>query len=352
MAGQEEIAKALGITQAAVSMALRNHPRISAEMCNKVSAVAKQLKYRPNIYVNTLMTSVRAGRKPGDYGAVGLLIEDRSMAAWHSIEPRKVFYQGVIKKAAEIGFHVEPFFLHEPKLNIKRIDQILQARGIVGLILAPPYHGNRSLDLQWSRYAAIGVGFGWEEQELNRVIYDSLQNYITAFNRLRQLGYRRIGAVLGITLTQGPRHGIKSYTGYLDCQDRIPRQERIPAFIRETPPPNTAISESSEHSLVIQFKKWLQKWRPDVLITMVGYEKKWLDLLTLKVPDDIGLACLAKPTDVMYAGIDDYSEAIGATAVELVAAQIYRNEFGPPSIPKTTMLEGRWVDGATLRSQN
>jgi LacI family transcriptional regulator len=84
---------------------------------------------------------------------------------------------------------------------------------------------------------------------------------------------------------------------------------------------------------------------------MVGYEKKWLDLLSLQVPDDIGLACLAKPTRTAYAGIDEYGEAIGATAVELVAAQIYRNEFGPPSIPKTTMIEGHWTAGATIKNR-
>jgi len=53
------------------------------------------------------------------------------------------------------------------------------------------------LNLNWNRYAAVGVGFGWEQQERDRVVYDNLQNYITAFHELIRLGYRRIGTVLG-----------------------------------------------------------------------------------------------------------------------------------------------------------
>lgn len=352
MAGQKEIAQALGITQAAVSMALRNHPRISAELREKVFAAAKRMGYRPNVYVNALMTSVRAGKKPGNYGAIGLLIEDRSLDDWQIIDSRTIFYQGVLQKAEEIGFHIQPFFLHEPGLKIKRIDQILQARGISGLILAPPYHSNRSLLLDWNRYAAIGVGFGWEEQDLHRVVYDTLQNYLIAFDQLRKKGYRRIGTVLGPTLVQQTHHaGIRSYNGYLECQDRISQQERIPVFIRNTPPLGVVLTESTERRLISEFKQWINQWKPDSLLTMMGFEKKWLDLLSIRVPDDIGMACLVRPADKDYAGVDENGKAIGAAAVELVAAQIYRNEFGPPEIPRTTMIEGRWVDGSTIRKQ-
>jgi LacI family transcriptional regulator len=35
--------------------------------------------------------------------------------------------------------------------------------------------------------------------------------------------------------------------------------------------------------------------------------------------------------------------------VELLIAQIHRNEYGVPEIPSTTTIPAAWVDGPTLR---
>ena len=346
MPNQKDIAKALGITQAAVSMALRGDRSISAEMRQKVSKTAKRMGYHSNAYLTVLMSHIRTGKKLSDKGVIGLLVEAGSQENWYKVESYRGFHQGVLQRGRELGFRVESFFLRQPGMNPSKIDQILHTRNIKGIILAPPYHGNRSLNLHWERYAAIGVGFGWEEQELNRVVYDSQQNFITAFNALRQMGYRRIGTVLGKSLIYGTRHGIKSYTGYLECQNSIPEEDRLPIFASNDLPGG---KESSEESA--RFREWFLKWRPDVLLTLVGSEKQWLDEMKLKVPKDVGLACLAQPSDTSYARIDEKGEVVGATALELVAAQIARNEFGPPSHPKVMMIEGRWVKGSTLRKK-
>lgn len=351
MPNQKDIAKALGITQAAVSMALRGDRSISAEMRKKVRNTAKSMGYHPNAYLTVLMSQIRTGRKLSDQGVIGLLIEARSQEDWYGVEAYRIFHQGVIQRGLELGFRVENFFLKKPEMSAAKTDQILYTRGIKGIILAPPYHGNRSLTLHWERYAAIGVGFGWEEQELNRVVYDTLQNYILAFNKLRQLGYKRIGTLLDDTFIHGTRHGIKSYTGYLECQNSIPEEDRIPIFAVNNPPRGAKFSEAADRVAAAGFSKWFLKWNPDAVLTMTGREKKWLDAMKLRVPKDVGLACLAQPSDTSYARIDEKGEVVGATALELVAAQIARNEFGPPAHQKVMMIEGRWINGTTLQNR-
>jgi LacI family transcriptional regulator len=36
--------------------------------------------------------------------------------------------------------------------------------------------------------------------------------------------------------------------------------------------------------------------------------------------------------------------------VELLIAQIHRNEYGVPELPSTTTIPAAWVDGPTLRN--
>ena len=353
MPNQREIAALLGITQASVSMALRGDRKISTEMRRRVRETAERLGYHSNAYVNVLMSHIRSGKKLNDKGVIALLVDTRSQKDWYGVESYRVFHQGVIRRGVELGFHVESFFLREPNMSISKMERILHTRGIQGMILAPPYRGNRTLNLRWDRYAAVGVGFGWERQELDRVVYDNLQNFITAFHELQRLGYRRIGTVLGKAFTEGDRCGTKWYTGYLECQDQVPRECRIPVFAGDNLPRESRIPEfagAHGNSDVHIFRKWLKKWQPDVLLTLTGKEREWLNTMGLRIPEDIGLACLSQPTATNYAGVDEKGDEVGAAALELVAAKIARNEYGPPFHPKVTMIEGRWVDGATVQA--
>lgn len=351
---QRDIAKELGITQATVSLALRGDPSISPAMRENVRSTAERLGYRPNAYVNMLMSQVRSGRRLSEQGVIGLLVETASLEDWHEVASYRKFHQGVRRRGEELGYRVEPFFLQEKGMTPARLDRILQARGIRGLILAPPYHGNRSLDMDWRRYTAVGVGFGWEEQELNRVVFDNLQNFITAFTELRALGYRKIGTVLGETFTYGNRYGTKWYTGYLECWNLIPEEERIPVFAGRNQPGVNQVpvfaGTSNPHQLD-NFREWIDTWRPDALLTLTGRECAWLNRMGIRVPEDMGLACLSQPSEEGYARIEEKGDIVGGTALELVAAQMNRNEYGPPLHPKVTMIEGRWVTGPTVRPQ-
>lgn len=352
MANQTDIAKALNITQATVSRALRGDRTISAAIREKVLHTAEQLGYNPNNYLSVLMSNIRSGKKLRKEEVIGLLIEDTSLEKWHEIESYRTFHQGVLRRAHELGIHIDPFFLKQPGMDAPKIDRILHARGITGIILAPPYHGNRTLNMDWRRYAAIGIGFGWEKQELNRVAYDNFQAFLTAFKELRELGYRRIGTVFDRIFIEGNRRGINWYPAYLDCQSSIPKTEQIPLLADEHPLPGEKFCPEKFNRLKTGFEKWLLKWKPDAVLTMTGEEKEWIKALGIRVPQEIGVACLSRSTGSQIAGIDQNSELVGATAIELIAAQIARNEFGPPTHQKVMMIEGVWVSGSTVQNKN
>lgn len=348
MATQADIARALNIAQATVSKALHGDRTISAALRKQVLDTAKKIGYNPNNYLSVLMSNIRAGKKLIHHETFGLLVDARSLEEWYVVESLRLFHEGMLQRAHELGVHIESFFLKQPGVSATKIDHILQARGISGIILAPPYRGNRALDMHWEKYAAIGIGFGWEEQELNRVAYDNSKAFIIAFQELRRQGYRRIGTVFDKIFVEGNRRGIKWYPAYLDCQDSISKSERIPLLADQRQQPGETFSPEQFHRVRDNFKKWILKWKPDAILTMAGDEKQWIEDLGFQIPQDIGLACLSCSVGSGLAGVNQNSEIVGATAIELIASQIARNEFGPPLYPKVTLIPGQWQNGSTV----
>ena len=73
-----------------------------------------------------------------------------------------------------------------------------------------------------------------------------------------------------------------------------------------------------------------------------------LKRLGVRVPDDVGLAAFSVLDGGVDAGIDQNSAEIGRSALRLLTSLILHQERGLPSICRELLIEGRWVDGASL----
>ncbi len=116
MPNQKDIARALGISQGAVSLALRGESSVSTELRRKVRAMAKKLGYRPNPYVSSLMAQIRVSRKPSEQGAIALIVDRYKEDEWLRHESYSVYHHGLVHRAHELGFQIETFFLQTPGL--------------------------------------------------------------------------------------------------------------------------------------------------------------------------------------------------------------------------------------------
>lgn len=96
-----------------------------------------------------------------------------------------------------------------------------------------------------------------------------------------------------------------------------------------------------------RFGPWVRAHRPDAVLAITGEAQGWIEDLGYRVPGDFALACLVRPQEGGFAGIDEKNDVLGEAAVELVASRIARNEFGLPRHPRLTVIDGRWIDGAT-----
>lgn len=340
VATQRDIAKALGITQATVSLVFRNSPRVSQAVKERVRKEAVRLGYRPNPYLAAVMSEVRTRRGPKDRGEIALIVDKASREEWfRQSEAFRLYHRGVAARSRELGFGVEAFYLKAPGMTERRIDEILQARGIQGVILGMPYSGNRRLKLQWERYACVASGRGVAEQDCDRVCSDQVQNVKCALDNLRARGYSRAGMILPPVFTMGDEMGMQWALAYHGEQRKCPPKERIPLLVAKgwTDP-------------VGPFRKWYLKWKPDAMLTLVGVEERWVREMKLKIPDQVGIACLVRPQGGHFAGIEPTGEEEGRVAVDRLVEKMAKNEYGIPQFPVQTVIEGKWRDGETVRS--
>lgn len=347
MPNQRAIAKAAGVSQAAVSKALRGDRTISEATRRHIEAAAEKLGYRQNAFVSSLMAHIRSGRSVQGKGCIAVLVDGESQKEWMSGVGGfyyRQLYRGIAERARALGFSAECFFLKNYAANIGRLDRVLQARGISGLILTP-LRGLRTVSAQpavpvpaslsWERYAVCTIAYSWESFTMDRVTTHHRHNVEIAFRTLRERGYARIGMSLPPEAMEGVDYSWRERC--LLWYDRLPEKERIPLFVGK--PGVTPVN---------LFKAWLAKWKPEALVCLLGHEKDWLDELGIRLPRDMGMVCVNRPPGANFTGIEEQTEVIGAVAVETVVTRIQRNEYGSLSHPRLTLIQGKWAEGETL----
>lgn len=339
MGSQRQIAKVLGISQSTVSFALKNHPKISWELRKKVFETAERLGYRNNPYLAAVMKEARTRHKADERGEIALVVNLPSQRDWYRVsEAFEVYHRGAIRRATELGFRIETFYLKSPGMSSARADRILRQRGTQGLILAMPYRGRRGLEFQWQHYSCVATGSWYEENDFDRICSDQSRNMVLALEGLRKRGYERVGLVLAEQHTRCDARGMKWAMGYLGYQMNRPAREHIPILTGADWPPSPQ-----------KLQAWLRKWKPQALLTLTGSEEELLAGLGIRVPEDIGLACLVCHAGSHFAGINPRDDAEGAVTVEQVVAKMARNEYGLPKQSLQILVEGEWKDGTTLK---
>jgi hypothetical protein len=97
-----------------------------------------------------------------------------------------------------------------------------------------------------------------------------------------------------------------------------------------------------------QFKAWLHKWKPEVLLTEATELPDLLKKAGLAVPDDIAAVAL-NVLDVDFdAGIYQNPGEIGRVAALVVLSLINDHARGTPPLYREILIEGTWTDGKSL----
>lgn len=335
----EDVALALGVHRTTVSLALRRDPRIPSATQEKIRAAAEKLGYRPNPLVAALMQQQRGRQTSRGVTTLAYLTYDNVKEEWRQNPAYVEIFDGALTRAGSLGYRLEEFSLTKGGMNPRRVQQILRTRGIRGVILAPPPGSDSRVEINLKDFAAIGLGLRIQEPFIERVSTDHYQAMRLTVRACRAKGYRRPGLVVGETASE--RIGHRWEAAFLVEGWMTARRKSVPILTgpinhgaRATPP---------------EFQNWLTQHRPDVVITTPSDRAaEWLAAIQATSPQT-GFASLGlRDRSGKIAGVWQNHARLGAIAVELLAAKLQRNEHGAEHATDTHLVEGEWIDGASL----
>ena len=334
---QRDLARMAGVSHTTISLALRNDPSISKELRNRIQSIAAQHNYQPDPAL-AVLNAYRLGKNITPFqGNIAWIINFEHKEDWRRMLQTEGYFEGARKRAQELGYNLEEFWIGAPDLTPKRATQILATRGVRGIIVAPlPTAGE--IDLDWSQFSSVVLGYSLTNPKLHMVMNHQSRNMRIVVRRLHDMGYRRIGFAMPQSVDERIDHSYLS--GFMIEQYILPDSAcKIPFMLSEN------FDEKS-------FNAWFDENKPDVVISSASsiYQViEWLNKKNLRIPKDIGVALAALPFgDTLISGISENVHLIGAMAVDAVVAMIHRNEVGIPSQPTRTLIQGIWIPGKTI----
>ncbi|WP_265592879.1 LacI family DNA-binding transcriptional regulator [Verrucomicrobium sp. BvORR034] len=333
------MARVAGVSAMTVSRVLHNSPKVSMKTRETVMEVARQLKYQPDAHLTRMMHLVR-GRKDSKVRAVIAVIrESLPQDDLHDPAYQYVSIKDIQKRAEQHGYHAEEFWLGREGMTPGRLADILQARGIEGIIISPQSSQMKCAQFDFSRFSAATFGYGLREPSLHRSAGNMTLGIHRATEELTARGYQRIG----LAITQWvDKRAESAYSGaMLHYQEGVLKKNRVPLLLF----PHNDLRKCGEI-----FSSWVTSHRPDAIISFDTHVPGWLKKLGLRVPEDIGLV-VHDWTDAMVgmAGIHQRREHVASAAVDLVATQLLHHERGVPEVPRQILIPPAWVDGASIR---
>ncbi|MBL9203195.1 MAG: LacI family DNA-binding transcriptional regulator [Opitutaceae bacterium] len=337
------IARELGVSATAVSLALKDSTRVSPALRERVRRAARAAGHVPNARLAELMQEVRRSAQPayrGTLGVIALFPEEepwRERPEWGHLGR---FAAGARARAAELGYKLEHFWLKRPGMTPARLRAILEARGIAGLLCLGSLEPEEMFPVSLRRFAVVTQGAS-VVGPLHRVQSHFAADARRLYGELLRRGYRRPGLCI---LATGDRRTDHLYTAtLLELQTRLLVAPAVPILLAETWDKG-------------KFGAWFDAHRPDAIVLhqhgpfLAGLEGA-LSERRLRVPRDIGLALLdLNPNPSRYAGVIQNFERMGATAVEMLLGRILLREFSAPPHPKIEVVLGMWNEGRTLRA--
>lgn len=329
------LAAELGLSRATVSEALRGSPRVKPATAERVRAAAARAGYQHNPLTGAVMSQLRRSKGEFIHGVLAVLELVPPDQPHHGARYSAALMEGIVARAAKLGFKAERFVLGPLGLRPQRLDAILLARQIQGVLLLPASGFPDLAELNWERYAAVYVDYHIDHPPLHCVCSDHYRSMAALMQSLHLRGYRRPGLIMETAIDS--RLHYRWEGAFLALQQTLPNVHPVPILRRDS------ISGSD-------FAQWFNQHQPDVVIGHPIEAMDWLRACGAKLGETHGFVCLnSLRTNGECAAVDFQPKLLGARATELVVGQLLHNEYGVPERASLATIPARLLDGPTLR---
>jgi len=339
-----DIAEKLGVSRMTVSLALRDDPHVAKATKRKVQAAARRLGFVHDSKVSKLMSELAGLRsKPVYRGEIAFLTSWQSEFGWKESYHFSGCYQGAEQRALELGYRLTTLWTHDPIFQRKRLSNVLWARGIQGLLLAPlgpeiVSFPDAGLDLDWKRFCVVHIGATLVSPQLNLVRHNHFHGMLFSLQQLETYGYSRIGFAIVPT---GDRLTSRLWTAaYLQWRTRRGFHGDLPGFVYSF----GSLPED-------RFQDWIRDHNIEAVIAMEGEPYPILKTIQKSLSRHVGFSVLDHPGGKSpFCGIEQNAPEIGRVAVDQLVHAINHNLTGLPKHPYQTLIQGCWHKGASARN--
>jgi LacI family transcriptional regulator len=336
-----QIARALDLSKNAVSLALRHDPQIPAATRDRVQAAARRLGYTLNPVVSQLMSELRRSGERRRSHTLALINAYPERDAFRTHPTIPIYVEGCRRRAAFHGYGLDSFWLHDPEMDGPRLNRILRARGIRGIIVVGTMddpHLPERFRATWAEHSCVVTGVRTHDPTLPFCCVDHHALVLEATGNALRLGYRRPALVIDRRIDHLVEGRFSAGMGI--GQQAVPASQRTSPFYE--------VERARKEPAL--FHRWLAREKPDVIFTLYNVVRRWLGDRGIRVPEDMGLVQLERrPDNADWAGMDQHNEFTGEAAVDMVIGLLHNHEVGVPLHTRATLVEASWSPGSTVR---
>jgi len=334
----KDVARAAGVHFTTVSLALRNSPSIPESTRERIRKIADRMGYVANpIYAALTRRRQRSGgvvRPP----RLAYLVNRPPELGYRQLPHHPLILKGARRQATALGYELEVLFVDELHYTSEKLAAHLKKEDINGFIIAGFEPGLSGLMLDWSQFSIVKIDSLHMEPAVSLVTNDQERILRMVFQKLRGLGYRKIGLAVGRADDACTN---RRYTGgWLIEQVRLDPAERVPPLLFPYNP--------KREDVVQLLRRWGEMHKIDAVISTWNTIDEVLRAAGFSVPDEVAAACLCLgEQDTGVSGAVANLEVVGAQAVSVLAQQIRAGKKGVSQFPTTTLIPGEWRDGNT-----
>lgn len=324
------LALELGVTPAAISMALRNHPRISEATRKRAQSLAKKRGYVPN---PALGRQGSLGKERGWEGMPVALILQENPTHGAGVSD---YTSRVEEVARSFGYKLQIHHLKDTPMP--RLAHILYARGVEAVLLGPIFEKTFIPTFSWDRYSVVALEAGHYRPPCHLVMPDIASAIIHAVKRAVDRGYRRIGMIEFAEPVEPVDHYDR--VGAVGICRQLAESRGRHFFHLLSP------AYQSNH-----FVHWIEEVEPDVVIAQTESAYWWARehrRRSVREMAQIVLRLDASEIPMQVSGFVEDHVMTATVAMKLLDAEVRNFERGKPAVPTRQLVDMPWFEGQTL----
>ncbi|WFB37765.1 LacI family DNA-binding transcriptional regulator [Kiritimatiellota bacterium B12222] len=327
----KDIAREAGVSTATVSLALRQHPRISKATTLKITALAKQMNYRADPMLQALNKRRWQHVQAESYCNIAFVTWFADEQSLYDDSLHGASWRGALQRAEALGYALRPFCVNtDPETQKRQVNKLL-AQGVRGLLIGGNFEIMPRLHFDWTQFATITIGLNLRAPRFHSVRFDHRADMEVTCRELRHRKYKRIGfcVLKSVDLREG--HMWRSTFLFQSQHDAFDHLA-------------VKILDHIDDDVV----GWIKGEALDAVIFWDSYLFDTLRKQGLQMPEDVGFVSLRVGSYGESGLIKDGGE-LGSRAFDLLHLQIQTGQWGVPEIATNLQVPAVWRNGHSLK---